>query len=327
MRLPAVIPLAAATMLIVPASASAAFPHVVAAGESLSSVAASDGLTVEQLAAANGLSPEASLIADSTLMIPPQVAGTAVSEAGGGETSSSTEETASDTDDTVSSAEGAASGSASYAVQPGDTLSAIAGNAGTSVAELAALNGIDPNAPLLSGAVLRLSGAASEAAQSGTAGETTQSAEGTEAAEGSTSGPPYPTEETVTSSEIGSIAAENGVPPSLAKAIAYQESGFNNGLTSSADARGVMQITPGTWNWINRELAGPTPLASASAASNIRGGVLLLHDLLNETGGDPGLAAAGYYQGISSVRKDGEIPSTEAYVANVLALQQQFGGE
>jgi LysM repeat protein len=328
MRLPAVIPLAAATMLIAPAAASAAFPHVVAAGESLSSVAASDGLTVGQLAAANGLSPEASLIADSTLMIPPQTADTAGSEASSGETSSSTEETASDTDDTVSSAEGAASNSGSYVVQPGDTLSAIAARAATSLAELAALNGIDPNAPLLSGAVLRLSGASSEAAQSGTAGaETTQPAEGTEAAEGSTSAPPYPTEETVTPSEVASIAAENGVPPSLAQAIAYQESGFNNGLTSSADARGVMQITPGTWDWINRELAGPTPLASASAAANIRGGVLLLHDLLNETGGDPGLAAAGYYQGISSVRKDGEIPSTEAYVANVLALQQRFGGE
>ena len=46
------------------------FPHLVAPGESLSSVAESDGLTVEELAGANGLSPEALLIAGNTLRIP-----------------------------------------------------------------------------------------------------------------------------------------------------------------------------------------------------------------------------------------------------------------
>jgi hypothetical protein len=54
--------------------------------------------------------------------------------------------------------------------------------------------------------------------------------------------------------------------------------------------------------------------------------VLFLHSLLNETGGDPALAAAGYYQGLPSVRQEGEAPSTEEYVGSVLALQQQFGG-
>jgi LysM domain len=66
-------PLAAAVaMLGGPAAATAAFPHVVVRGESLSSVAAADGLTVRQLAAANGLSPSAPLIAGSTLLIPPR---------------------------------------------------------------------------------------------------------------------------------------------------------------------------------------------------------------------------------------------------------------
>jgi soluble lytic murein transglycosylase-like protein len=329
MRLRALIPIAATTMLTVPAAASAAFPHVVGPGESLSSVAASDGLTVDQLAAANGLSPDASLPAGSMLMIPPRTPGTAGPGASPGEAASSTEETgartegaASSTQETGARTEGAASSTGSYVVQPGDTLSAIAARAGTSLAELAAVNGIDPNAPLLSGAVLRLSGASTEAAQSGTS-----AAEAAPASEGSTSAAPYPTAETVTASEVGSIATENGVPPSLAEAIAYQESGFNNDLTSNADARGVMQILPGTWNWIGKTLAGPTPLAPASAASNVRGGVLLLHSLLNETGGDSSLAAAGYYQGLSSVLQEGEAPSTERYVGDVRALQQQFGGE
>jgi soluble lytic murein transglycosylase-like protein len=98
-------------------------------------------------------------------------------------------------------------------------------------------------------------------------------------------------------------------------------------VVSSANARGVMQILPETWSWIDQELAGSEHLAPASATSNVRAGVLLLHSLLGETGGDPGLAAAGYYQGLSSVLQNGEEPETEQYVSNVLALKSRFGGE
>jgi soluble lytic murein transglycosylase-like protein len=138
--------------------------------------------------------------------------------------------------------------------------------------------------------------------------------------------PPYPTLEHVSASEVGSIADANGVPASLAEAIGWQESGFDNSLVSSADARGVMQIIPGTWGYIQRNLTGGVPLAPASAASNVRGGVLLLHALLSATGGDPALAAAGYYQGLSSVRQNGMYSDTQQYVNSVLALRQRFGG-
>ena len=47
---------------------------------------------------------------------------------------------------------------------------------------------------------------------------------------------------------------------------------------------------------------------------------------LGETGGDPALAAAGYYQGIGSVRSIGMLPETQRYVANVMALRSRFGG-
>src|SRR6202008_2456029 len=62
----------AGTMLCVPAAASAYFVHVVSQGESLSSIAAQDGLSVDALAAANGLSPGTQLLAGSTIQIPPQ---------------------------------------------------------------------------------------------------------------------------------------------------------------------------------------------------------------------------------------------------------------
>jgi len=89
----------------------------------------------------------------------------------------------------------------------------------------------------------------------------------------------------------------------------------------------VMQILPGTWDWIQRTLAaGGPPLAPASAADNVRGGVLMLRSLLNSTGGDPALAAAGYYQGLPSVQRDGMYASTQQYVNSVLALRSRFGG-
>ncbi len=44
--------------------------------------------------------------------------------------------------------------------------------------------------------------------------------------------------------EIRDEATRNGVPGSLAAAIAWQESGFNNAMVSAANARGVMQVMP-----------------------------------------------------------------------------------
>jgi soluble lytic murein transglycosylase-like protein len=144
-------------------------------------------------------------------------------------------------------------------------------------------------------------------------------------AQGTPTDPPYPTPERVSSSEVGSIASSNGVPASLADAIGWQESGFNNDLVSSADARGVMQILPGTWQWINSSLTR-SALSPYSAADNVRGGVLMLHSMLRSTGGSPSLAAAGYYQGLPSVQRYGLFPSTQRYVRNVMSLASSFGG-
>ena len=384
----------AGTMLVVPAAASAYFVHVISQGESLSSIAAQDGLSVDALAAANGLSPDTQLLAGSTIQIPPQGT-TAVTPVSASSTSGSTAGDAdADSDDTGAGAAVPASTSTSgaYVVQPGDTLSAIAARSGVSVNSLAAANGLDPNAYLLIGTVLRLAGSSSAtgtmvpvsdttttsggasyvvqagdtltaiAARSGetvhalaadnglnpdralltgtvlrvsagagssaavTADAATSQPVG-ETAQGTPTDPPYPTPERVSSSEVGSIASANGVPAALADAIGWQESGFNNDLVSSADARGVMQILPGTWAWIQQSLnAGGPPLAPASAADNVRGGVLLLHSLLNATGGDSSLAAAGYFQGLPSVEQHGVYPSTQQYVNSVLALERQFGG-
>jgi N-acetylmuramoyl-L-alanine amidase len=287
-----------------PATASAAFEHVIAKGETLSSVAAADGLSVSQLAAANAMSPDSQLISGSSLVIPPQNASTVASPI-----ASPATETAAPV---LSSAEGA------FVVQRGDTLSAIASRLGVSVNSLAAANGLNPSRLLIAGTTLHGAGSGGPATSNGTVEMVSTTP--------SSAGGAVPTGETVSPSEVGSIAASEGVTPSLAEAIGYQESGFNNNEVSSTGAVGVMQIMPSTWNWIGQNLATPPPLSTTSAADNIRAGSLLLHSLLSDTRGDAAEAVAGYYQGLQSVRAHGLYSDTQAYVNNVLSLQQRFGG-
>jgi hypothetical protein len=52
------------------APASSAGPHVVTAGETLSGIAATDGLSADGLAAYNGISPDAYLTVGQTIEIP-----------------------------------------------------------------------------------------------------------------------------------------------------------------------------------------------------------------------------------------------------------------
>ena len=366
-----------------PATASAAFQHVVAQGESLSSVAAADGLSVSQLAAANGMSPDSQLTSGSLLTIPPQDAA-----AGPVASASTTTNGDADTDAGTSTPAVTSSGAGIYQVQPGDTLSAIAGRLGVSIQSLAAANGLDPTGLLISGTTLHAVGGAGTSAASPSTSPSSSSTSGAyvvqrgdtlsaiaarmgvsvdslAAANGldpagllvsgtslhsvggssssssaaptttemvSTSTPTssgsgaQPTAQMVSSSEVGSIAAAEGVPASLAEAVGYQESGFNNGMVSNTGAVGVMQIMPSTWSWIGQHLVGPPPLQTSSASDNIRAGSLLLHSLLADTGGNEPMAIAGYYQGLQSVRAHGMYPDTQAYVNNVMALRQRFGG-
>jgi soluble lytic murein transglycosylase-like protein len=139
-------------------------------------------------------------------------------------------------------------------------------------------------------------------------------------------GGPYPTAQTLDAGTVGSIASGVGASPSLTQAVGQQESGFNNHVVSRTGAVGIMQIAPGTWNYINQVLTPGAPLDPYSATDNVKAGALLLRSLMNEAGGDPRLAAAGYHQGLQSVEQNGMHPSTLRYVRSVLALQQRYGG-
>lgn len=123
---------------------------------------------------------------------------------------------------------------------------------------------------------------------------------------------------------LGYWSRAYGVDPRLVRAVAYWESGLNNALVSRAGARGVMQVTPSTWNYVETVLVGrPIP---DTLSGNVHVGVAFLHQLLREFGGDTRLALAAYFQGPRSVRRRGPLRETMHYVAGVLALRSRPPG-
>ena len=121
-------------------------------------------------------------------------------------------------------------------------------------------------------------------------------------------------------------ASGTGASSSLVSAVGWQESGHNNSMVSSAGAMGIMQVMPGTWDWVEQNLAG-RQLDPASRQDNLTAGTLYLNHLIARAGGDEATAIAGYYQGPESVRRIGMLPETQRYVANVQALRSRFGGQ
>src|SRR6201999_1551269 len=115
-----------------------------------------------------------------------------------------------------------------------------------SPAAIAAMNGLNVDGVLLAGTVLKLP------AGSPTPPRATEPAPATRVIPAPS---PAPTPTRLSAGDVQSIAAQYGVSPSLAAAVAWQESGFNNSMVSGANARGVMQVMPGTWQYVQANLA------------------------------------------------------------------------
>jgi len=305
------VPLATATPV------AAAVPHVVGPGDTLWSIAAAHNLTTRTVAAYNGLSPDAAVVLGSTVKVPSVTEGAAALQAAGvAPAVAGTTSTTGTPGTTTTSAGGAPAALGSYKVRPGDTLSQLAATARVSASAIATMNGLSVHGPLVAGTVIKLpsgSPAPARAALPAPAKTIVPQAA------------PTPTRTRLDAGTVQQVAAHHGVPPSLAAAIGWQESGFNNAMVSGANARGVMQVMPGTWSWVQDNLAA-RPLDPNSAVDNVHAGVLYLRQLLNQTGGDESAAIAAYYQGLASVRDRGLFDDTKRYVANVQALRGRFGG-
>lgn len=129
-------------------------------------------------------------------------------------------------------------------------------------------------------------------------------------------------------------AREKNVDAALIAAVIYSESKFSD-RTSSAGARGLMQITPEAANEIERHSGGTTfKLRDLSDPEiNIRYGTYLLRELLDRYEGDVVAALAAYNAGPGNVDKWGgselsveaiPFPETRAYVEEVLDKQRAY---
>ena len=114
---------------------------------------------------------------------------------------------------------------------------------------------------------------------------------------------------------IQKAGAANGVDPLLLQAVISQESGFNPNATSSAGAKGLMQLMPAT-------AAGLGVTNPYDPTQSINAGARYLKTDLDRFGGDTSLALAAYNAGAGAVRSYGGIPpypETQNYVKNILA--------
>ena len=194
----------------------------------------------------------------------------------------------------------AAHGQVPHTVEPGESLWSIAAEDGLTVEELAAANGLSPDAQLVAGSTVLIPPA-------GVAAYTT---------------PPHPTDEVVTPEQVASVATEYGMSAPLVQSIAWNESSFSNAAVSSAGARGVMQIIPDTWTFIDEQLA-EQPLDPASAIDNVKAGVIYLHYLYHLKDGDGDAMVGSYFQGPN---REELLPETETYVREIRDDEVDFAG-
>jgi soluble lytic murein transglycosylase-like protein len=110
-------------------------------------------------------------------------------------------------------------------------------------------------------------------------------------------------------------SATHGVPPALIHAVIQAESGYNPAATSSRQARGLMQVTPGTGRMVGVENSA----ALYDPRTNIHAGTAYLRMLMeNHDTMDEVLAA--YNAGPGNVRRYNGVPpftETRRYVHEV----------
>jgi soluble lytic murein transglycosylase len=142
-------------------------------------------------------------------------------------------------------------------------------------------------------------------------------------------------------------AADKGIDADLIAAVIYEESRFRD-QTSHAGARGLMQITPDTADFIARRSGGVLFEQSdlATPQVNIAYGTWYLRYLIDRYQGNETLAVAAYNAGQTNVdrwvREAGgpetfdsarhiPFPETRAYVKNVEErrgdYREHYGGE
>lgn len=188
-----------------------------------------------------------------------------------------------------------------YVVQPGDTLSAIAVRFDMSVEELLGANQISDVHLIIPGQRLKVR------APAPTPG----------------GAPRHPPDDPKLEAMFDELAMAEGVDPGLVKAIAWTESGWQQGLVSTAGAVGFMQLTPVTITWLEQDVFGHELNEDVSTYDNVKMGARFLRILITATG-DEERALAAYYQGFGVTASGKLYEETKRYIEIVRAVKQRY---
>jgi len=269
-----------------PARPAAERTHLVREGDNLTSLAVRYGTSVAAIVAANRISNPNRIYPGQRLRIP-------------------------GTGPTANAAVVSTRATFVHWVSAGDTLSGIAIRYGTSVAVLVSLNRLPSANYIQAGQRLLI--------PSGRTGSQTSSS----TARFSAQTRAVMARRSAIRSLIVSEARRAGVAPALALAVGWQESGWRQGVVSSAGAIGVMQLLPATAAWVADTMLHAR-VDIHRARSNVRAGVALLKHYLLRYRGDRRLALAAYYQGQRAVDRYGIFSVSRPYIASILLLEDML---
>ena len=296
-------------------AAPAAATYTVAKGDTVSGIATKQRTTIAAIVAANGLDARAFIRVGQQLTIPGTATATAAVANVQPAAAAALVRTATTTTHTVTS---------------GETVSQIATKLGTTVQAIVAANSLNARAFIRIGQQLTIPGTVTTTTATATvqlvsntfAGRTYSDSvvAAANVNQDTLLGSSVPTRDQM-QAKIVATARQMGVDPSLAQAIAFQESGFNHTVVSPANAIGVMQVIPSSGEWASQLVGRKLNLLDPN--DNVVAGVAILRSLVKSSPDLP-TAIAGYYQGAASVRSNGMFADTRRYVANVQTHMTRF---
>jgi LysM repeat protein len=262
--------------------------HTVRSGEHLTGIARHYGVTIAQIVAANGIPNASRIYAGQRLTIPGAASARPSAPA----------------------AKPAPATSRTHTVRSGEHLTGIARHYGVTIAQIVAANGIPNASRIYAGQRLTIPGAASARPAAARAAMPATMAT-------------LVARRDAVRRVIVEEARRFGVPKAFALAVAWQESGWQQGVVSHAGAIGVMQLLPTTADWVGQAMLG-TPIDPRDLRQNVRGGVRLLAHYLDRYDGDRAKALAAYYQGQTAVDRHGIYPVSRPYIASIAVLEALF---
>jgi LysM repeat protein len=322
--------------------------HTVASGETLWGIATRNGVSVAELAQANGLDDPRHIVTGTTLVIPEPAAPAPAPAA----------PTA-----PAAPAPAPGEGSRTHHVRPGNTLWGLARRYGVPADAIASANGLTDPRALRAGSTITIpaggTGAPAPAAPPVPAPVPPAAPPApappvpapapvpppappapVTAAAAPPPPPPPPAAPALDPARLPArlrLAPERlalvpafqwwatryGLDPGLLMSLTWLESGWQNDVVSPAGAIGIGQLLPDTVHFLSTEVMHQS-FDPADPESNIRMSARYLKWLLDQTGGDVPKALAAYYQGLRSVNHQGVLPESTVYATTVLTIADRY---